>query len=122
MKVKDQARWEEIRKSNSSHPYGAGILRYLERWANIMELKIEGGAELKDIAKETSHEADTDGISGFMYGCAVGGLAEVWEHGEALRRWHNKETQIGTEGDEANDSGGVLNPALLCIGETKEGS
>jgi len=33
-----------------------------------------------------------------------------------LRRWHNKENQIGTEGDKANESGGVLNPALLSIG------
>ena len=43
-------------------------------------------------------------------------LAQCWVHGEALRRWHNRDTQIGTEGDKANESGGVLNPALLTIG------
>lgn len=32
-----------------------------------------------------------------------------------LRRWHNKDIQLGTEGDAANESGGVLNPALLHI-------
>jgi len=51
-----------------------------------------------------------------MYGCAVVILSKCWEHGEALRRWHNKDTQIGDEGDRANESGGVLNPALLSIG------
>ena len=35
---------------------------------------------------------------------------------DRLRRWHNKATQIGTEGDKANETGGVLNPALLTIG------
>jgi hypothetical protein len=43
-------------------------------------------------------------------------LAKCWLHGEALRRWHNKDTQIGTEGDRANERGGVLNPAMLSIG------
>lgn len=60
--------------------------------------------------------ANTDGITGFMYGCAVSGLAKFWKHGEQLRRWHNKDSQLGTEGDEANESGGVLNPAILTIG------
>lgn len=59
---------------------------------------------------------DDDGITGFMYGCAVQMLAKSWKHGEALRRWHNKETQIGMEGDKANETGGVLNPALLSLG------
>ena len=50
-------------------------------------------------AKEASHLADSEGITGFMYGCAVSMLAQCWKHGEELRRWHNKDTQIGTEGD-----------------------
>ena len=50
-----------------------------------------------------------------MYGAAVSTLVAVWEHGEALRRWHNLKTQIGNEGERANASGGVLNPALLTV-------
>jgi hypothetical protein len=42
-------------------------------------------------------------------------LASCWEHGEELRRWHNLKTQIRDEGEKANESGGVLNPALLNI-------
>jgi hypothetical protein len=40
----------------------------------------------------------------------------VWKHGEALRLWHNLKTQIRDEGEKANESGGVLNPACLSIG------
>jgi len=73
------------------------------------------GKKLEEIAHSTSHKADTDGITGFMYGAAVETLANVWEHGEALRQWHNLETQIGTEGEEANKRGATLDPALLVI-------
>ena len=34
---------------------------------------------------------------------------------ERLRKWHNIDTQLGTEGEEANTGNGVLNPALLSI-------
>lgn len=74
------------------------------------------GAALADIAEGASHVADNEGITGFMYGCAVRILASCWRHGEELRRWHNVKYQIGTEGEEANERGGVLNPALLTIG------
>ena len=67
-------------------------------------------------AKKICFNVDQEGITGFMYGCAVGILSQVWVHGEQLRRWQNKDTQIGTEGDEANEKGGVLNPALLRFG------
>lgn len=100
------------------------MVKFSERWAALMEKQIPDGSTSpqtlgilvrEDFAKNTSHEADTDGITGFMYGCAVQGLAHFWIHGEELRCWHNKEIQIGTEGDEANQNGGVLNPAILNI-------
>ena len=76
---------------------------------------MEKGEKLEDVANECSNEADTEGITGFMYGAAVSVLASCWEHGEELRRWHNLKTQIRDEGEKANESGGVLNPALLNI-------
>lgn len=78
---------------------------------------MEKGEKLEDVANECSNEADTEGITGFMYGAAVSVLASCWEHGEELRRWHNLKTQIRDEGEKANESGGVLNPALLNIEE-----
>lgn len=100
---------------NSDDPYSNRIVTYGEDWANLMEARLEKGEKLVNIAKETSHQADTDGITGFMYGCAVSALSQFWLHGEELRRWHNKDTQIHDEGDKANESGGVLNPALLSL-------
>lgn len=97
--------------------YGQGVMTFAKRWADLMEKEIESGKNLKDIADKTSRQADTEGITGFMYGCAVGILSQTWIHGEDLRKWHNKDTQIGTEGDEANEKGGVLNPSMLCIGK-----
>ena len=71
---------------------------------------------MEDIAKSSARETDTDGITGFMYGAAVSILAKAWVYGEELRRWHNLDTQIQHEGEKANESGGVLNPALLSSG------
>jgi hypothetical protein len=116
MQLKDAEGWRKANEANPpSEPYGHRVMIYAEDWANFMERDMAAGQTLEACAARTSQEADTDGITGFMYGCAVSTLAAVWKHGEALRRWHNLKTQIGTEGERANASGGVLNPALLNI-------
>lgn len=119
MEFKDKAGWERG-LSNNTDPYGSGVYRFAESWANLMEKRLVDGKTVADVAQQASHDADTEGITGFMYGCAVNVLSQAWKHGEELRRWHNLDTQIGTEGEKANESGGVLNPALLNI-RTKEG-
>lgn len=117
IKTDKQTEYDRWRETSSEDFYSKGIVDFAERWASIMEEQIAAGATVADCAKATSREADCDmGISGFMYGCAVQTLATFWEHGEALRRWHNIDTQIGSEGARANEEGGVLNPALLSIG------
>jgi len=117
MKLKDAEGWARSRTINDD-PYGKAALDFAERWADLMEERMGGDeALLSSIAKEASHDADTDGITGFMYGVAVSMLSHVWEHGEALRRWHNLATQIRNEGELANSSGGVLNPAIIVLKE-----
>lgn len=106
MKIKDTTGWE-TGLANNRDPYGAAAYRYAETWANLMEEKIENGEKLSDIAESTSHEADVEGITGFMYGCAVSVLSNAWEYGDELRKWHNKEYDY--EGD------GVVNPAILTV-------
>jgi hypothetical protein len=96
--------------------YGSAVYRYAEKWARIMEARLAAGQTIQECAKSASHLADDEGITGFMYGCAVGILARCWRHGEELRRWHNLDTQIKDEGERANEAGTVLNPALLVIG------
>jgi len=104
-------------------PYSRRVFTYAEDWAKLLEARIADGATdaqvmrvIVDHADADSHTADTDGITGFMYGAAVSVLSKAWIYGEQLRRWHNLKTQIGDEGEKANKSGGVLNPALLNIG------
>lgn len=94
-------------------PYGHASFTYAERWAEMMENLIENSTDepmkiIVDNADRLSHEADTEGITGFMYGCAVSILSHCWKYGEELRKWHNKEYNY--EGD------GVVNPAVLTIG------
>jgi hypothetical protein len=113
-KEKEYADWKA---KNEDDPYGLEIFRYAEAWADMMEEKLGEGAKLEDIAKDTSHQANTAGLTGFMYGAAVSVLSHCWEHGEQLRHWHNLSTQIKNEGDEANKKdGAVLNPAVLSVG------
>lgn len=115
MTLADPDLWEQC-KANNKDGYGGAVMTYAERWARMMEARMAKGERIADMADECSHLADVEGITGFMYGAAVATLAKVWKHGEALRMWHNLKTQIGTEGEKANESGGVLNPACLSIG------
>lgn len=123
MQCKDPEAWAACVKLQSNDAYSYACVRYAVAWARLMESRGELAQEpterdaqqIAQIAKNCSHEADTEGITGFMYGAAVSMLSRFWTHGEALRRWHNKDTQIGTEGDKANESGGVLNPAILSM-------
>ena len=101
--------------SHNQDPYGNRCFTYAEQWADLIEARMAKGEALEFCARETSREADTDGITGFMYGAAVSILAKSWVHGEQLRRWHNLDMQIGTEGERANEKGTTLNPALLTI-------
>lgn len=111
----DEEGWKKF-VANNQDGYSGRVVRYAEEWARLMQTRLANGETIPECAEELSRMADDDGITGYMYGCAVSVLAKAWKHGEALRRWHNKETQIGTEGDKANETGGVLNPAVLSIG------
>lgn len=115
IELADEDGWKEFKTVNSDG-YGGAVVSCSERWARLMQVEIANGRNLEDVADATFQEADLEGITGFQYGHAVLALSHCWKHGEQLRRWHNLETQLGNEGVEANESGGVLNPALLSIG------
>lgn len=117
IELADEAGWQKSKKVNSDG-YGGAIMTYAERWARLMQVEMSNGKKLADVADATSQEADLEGMSGFSYGCAVSQLASCWKHGDELRRWHNLDAQLGDEGEKANESGGVLNPALIGISIT----
>jgi hypothetical protein len=86
----DPEGWAKFCKVNSEHPYSAGVVRYAEKWARLMEGQIEEGRTVAECADETSSLADDEGITGAMFGFAVGILSRVWKHGADLRAWHNR--------------------------------
>ena len=95
-------------KAKNTTPYEVAIFVYAEKWANLMEAALAEGKSIVDVADKTSHQADEEGITGFMYGAAVSILSQCWEHGEELRKWHNKEHN-------QPDAKGVVNPALVTV-------
>lgn len=115
MQLTDAELWQSLIDANQDG-YGAAIMRYTEQWANLMEERMADGANLDDIAEQASQDADTEGITGFMYGCAVRQLAQCWEHGEALRLWNNEKYGISRE--KSAESKGVVNPAIMTISPT----
>jgi hypothetical protein len=106
MEVTDTESWNDYVRVNTDG-YGKACVDYARNWARLMQKQMSDGAELKDIAGACSHLADTEGITGFMYGAAVSMLSKCWLHGEELRKWHNKE--YNHEGE------GVVNPAMITI-------
>lgn len=104
MRVHDEAAYERWKKNNDD-AYGKAIFQYAERWADLMERKMKEGKTLESVAEATSHEADTEMITGRMRDCAVSTLVLSWVHGEELRRWNN-----GSE-----EGSGVLSSSILVL-------
>jgi hypothetical protein len=108
MKFREGGReiWDRAAAVNTDW-YGRGVIKYAQVWATLMEKELATGASLFAVASPTSHEADTMGMSGFGYDLAVKLLVDCWEHGDALRRWHNREYDY--------TGPGVVNPALMTV-------
>lgn len=104
---------------NNGIDYGNAVYMFAFLWAGAMEREIAKGHTVESCARACASEANenlgTYRMTGFQYGCAVSMLADWWEHGEELRIWHNLDTQIADEGEHANESGGVLNPAMMIF-------
>lgn len=116
MKVNDQAEYDQW-KVNNEDAYSKAIFEFAEKWAELMEPRIEAGEKVEDIAEETEDIAiKGSGLTGFMYSMAASILAKSWVHGEQFRRWFNIHNQIGDEGARANEKGSILNTAMLNIG------
>ncbi len=85
IELADEAGWQKFKTVNSDG-YGGAVVTYSERWARLMQVEMANGKKLADVADAASHEADLEGITGFIYGCAVSTLAACWKYGDQLRR------------------------------------
>lgn len=84
--LSDPESWQKTADANSEG-YGAAVIRYAETWGRLMEARVLAGQTIADCAEETSHIADTEGITGAMYGFAASMLSQWWIHGDDLKTW-----------------------------------
>lgn len=103
-----EAEWATVVELNSD-PYGAGAVRYAVKWAETMEQKLDAGESLADMQDRASHEADTEGVTGFMHGWAAGALSRFWQYGDEFRVAYNAGYGVGPEAKDA------VNPAIITV-------
>lgn len=96
MKIRNEEVQKKLLKANTGS-YGLKILKFAHTWADLMEPLLEAGSTFDDIARACEREADTVGMSAASYIMAVGYLSIAWEYGDALRQWHNRKYNIGSE-------------------------
>lgn len=92
MKIRNgkEKEYREFIEINSNDPYSYGIVKFMQRFAELLENKINQSDPqliINEYAEEIVREADTEGITGFMYNCAIGALVKYWEYGNELSHW-----------------------------------
>ena len=113
MKLKNQILWDEYVVKSQDDAYNKCCIDVARK---VMEI-LDEGKEFKphDIICKADHEIGVASITGFMAGCVAQMVSECHERGEEFRKQWNKDNQIKDEGDRANNSGGVINPAVISI-------
>jgi hypothetical protein len=95
----------KIGRLNNADGYGNACFVFASNWGRLMQVEMSKGKVLHEIAQKTSHEADIEGITGYMYTAAVKILCQCWKHGEELLKWHN--SKYNYTGDD------IVNPSIL---------
>jgi len=113
MPISDKTKWDEW-VNNNQDPFGGACVMVARR---AMEILDEDPNEIDTYAIicRADKETGAGGITGFMAGAVAAMVSQCHSRGEEFRRIWNKENQIGNEGEKANESGGVLNPAILNL-------
>lgn len=94
IELSDADGWQATIDTNKDEPYGEAVIRYAETWARLMQYEMSLGRSLFEVAEYASYQADVEGLTGAMVGCAGSILSHCWIHGKDLRRWHNKQYGI----------------------------
>lgn len=113
MPITDQAAWKSWEDANKD-PYGSCCVNVTREVMRLLDAE-PGDFDAHKIVCRADDNIRAGGITGFMAGCVASMVSQCHSRGEEFRKKWNKFYQIGTEGDEANDKGGVLNPALLSF-------
>ena len=113
MPITDETGWQSW-VDNNSDPYGKACVGVARQVMAILDAEPDD-FDPHDTICRADREINAGGITGFMAGAVAAMVSHCHSRGEEFRRKWNQDVQIGTEGDEANENGGILNPALLNI-------
>jgi len=112
MPITNQDDWNTWVDSNRD-PYGKACVDVAREVMRILD-SVEDFDTYKIIC-DADRNIKAGGITGFMAGCVAKMVSSCHSRGEEFRTKWNTTNQLGTEGDRANESGGILNPAIIEI-------
>jgi hypothetical protein len=113
MPIVKEADWQSW-VDNNKDPYGKCCVDVARKVMEILDAE-PGEFDADKLVMRADKEIKAQGITGFMAGCVASMVSHCHSRGEEFRRTWNLETQIHHEGEKANESGGILNPACLNI-------
>ena len=113
MPIKDTKAWNKWVENNKD-PYGGACVKVAKKVMEILDEE-EGDFCPHELICRADDESDAGGITGFMAGCVANMVSGCHSRGEEFRKKWNIFTQVGDEGEKANEGNGVLNPALLNV-------
>lgn len=113
MPITNEELWNDQVKNNTD-PYGKAVV---DTAREVMRLLDENTNDFNchQIVCDADKNIKAGGITGFMAGCVAQIVSQLHSRGEEFHRKWNLDNQIGSEGEKANEKGGVLNPALLNV-------
>lgn len=112
----NELKWTQWDKCNQD-PYGHAVVCFANEFAYRMEKLIINEFNLtQKQVDQCSQKADEslgkgNGITGFMYGCAIKILQECWKYGQDLVKLHNAKYNVENENP--------VNPAIMVINNEK---
>ena len=116
MPITKQQEWDNCVEINKDF-YGKACVDVARQAMKILDEEPDDFDTHKLICR-ADDESGAGGITGFMAGCVAQMISRCHSRGEEFRCKWNRGNQISDEGEKANKSGGILNPAILHI-ETK---
>lgn len=116
MNKKDWKEWIE----NNKDSYGKCCVDVAREVMRLLDTPEYIKFDTHKVICDADKNINAGGITGFMAGAVASMVSQCHSRGEEFRKQWNIDNQIMDEGERANESGGVLNPAILNIQDSKE--
>jgi len=112
MPISNQEAWDQWVEANKDN-YGRACVDTAREVMKLLDERQD--FDPRNIICEADDTIGAGGLTGFMAGCVASMVSQCHSRGEEFRQKWNLDNQIQQEGEKANETGGVLNPALLNI-------